>query len=97
LLVGSIRDASKLSGSIDEQNLAFISTVAGASQLSTLKADGSEMNTITTDGAKYFSWGPNAQIVYVNSTSKAAQDVGELWIMDKDGKNRKQLTYNKNP
>ncbi|MBA4411028.1 MAG: hypothetical protein Q8S54_14780 [Bacteroidota bacterium] len=77
--------------------IAFISSLStgGGMQLYTINSDGSGLKQLTTDGCKNFSWSPEGKIVYLNfDNSRIDKTKGTLWIMNADGTNKRQLTYN---
>ena len=64
-------------------------------QLFKINSDGTGLTKLTTDGCIQFSWSPQGKIVYVNYNYKDIDKTkGTLWIMDADGNNKKNLTYN---
>lgn len=54
-----------------------------------------EIKQLTTSGALDYSWSPGGKIVYLNfDYSRVDETKGTLWIMNADGSNKHQLTYN---
>jgi Tol biopolymer transport system component len=86
----------------DLNNYAGISLTADSSTLATVQADNrtniwvaprgdaTAARQITSGSVQYdqLTWAPDGRIVYVSTASGAA----DIWIMDADGKNQKQLT-----
>lgn len=78
--------------------IGFISALSTGDgiQLYTMKADGSDVRQLTTGGCLSYSWLPDGRIVYQNfDYSRIDSGKGALWIMDIDGTNKHQLTYNR--
>jgi Tol biopolymer transport system component len=64
-----------------------------------MDTDGSNLRPLTTAGANLtFSWSRDGvHIVYVHyDFRKADVNNGTLWIMNADGTNKRQLTFNHN-
>ena len=81
----------------DGTKIAFISALntGEGTHLYTINPDGSGLNRLTTSGTLNFSWSPNGKIVYLNfDYSRIDETQGTLWVMDADGSNKQQLTYN---
>lgn len=80
----------------DGKYLTFISALSTGEgiQLFRINADGSNLTQLTTEGCTGFSWSPDGEIVYVNFDYSITESKGTLWIMDSDGNNKQQLTYN---
>jgi len=50
---------------------------------------------IVTNGCISYSWSPNGEIVYLNyDYSRIDEAKGTLWVMNADGTEKQQLTYN---
>ncbi|MHC1705748.1 MAG: hypothetical protein AB9846_17740 [Tenuifilaceae bacterium] len=81
----------------NEATIAFNSSVSsGGVQLYTINSDGSGIKKLPTDGCESFSWSPKGEIVYLNyDYYRIDENRGTLWIMDKNGNGKRQLTFNK--
>ncbi|HKJ40729.1 MAG TPA: hypothetical protein VKA27_01500, partial [Sunxiuqinia sp.] len=81
----------------DGTKIGFTSALisGGGMQLYIADSDGSDLKKITTSGALNYSWSPEGKIVYLNfDYSRIDETKGTLWIMNVDGSNKHQLTYN---
>lgn len=90
-------DNRNLSYSPDGNNIAFTSALSTGEgiQLFAINSDGSNLRKLTKEGCMNFSWSPEGKIVFLNYDYSRIDDVkGTLWIMDSDGNNKRQLTYN---
>jgi len=66
------------------------------SQIFVMNSDGTDLTQVTTEGSStHPSWSPDGRIVYVHFVSRK-RDInnGTLWIMDADGSNSYQFTFN---
>jgi len=83
----------------DDSKIAFVaqSNISNAGvQICTINIDGSNFKQLTTSGAQQFTWGPDGRMVYVDFDNVTIdQSHGVLWIMNADGSNKTQLTYNR--
>jgi TolB protein len=76
----------------DNQFIAYVSE--SKSGLWRLDLFSNEVNLLT-EGCLNFSWSPDGKIVYLNfDYSRIDEEKGTLWIMDSDGNNKRQFTYN---
>ncbi len=66
-------------------------------QICRINSDGSNFTALTTYGGTKFDWSPDGkQIVYVRHNGwKFDRDNGTLWIMNADGSDKSQLTFNR--
>jgi Tol biopolymer transport system component len=81
----------------DGKTIGFVSALntGEGEQLYKMNSDGTGLTKLTSDGCIQFSWSPEGKIVYVNFNSDGINKTkGTLWIMDANGNNKKQLTYN---
>jgi Tol biopolymer transport system component len=68
----------------------------GDSQIIVVNRDGTRGRVLVWDGGREPSWSPDGRhIVYVKLTYRARDRVGNgrLWILDADGRNKRQLTF----
>ena len=82
----------------DGTRIGFVSALStgGGFQLYSMKVDGSDVRKLTTKGCLSYSWALDGRIVYQNfDYSRIDAGKGTLWIMNADGTNKRQLTYNK--
>lgn len=64
-------------------------------KLFTITPEGTELKTITDMNIMDFSWSPEGNIVYLNYDQSRIDEInGTLWIMEANGANQKQLTFN---
>lgn len=90
-------DNRDISYSPNGNTIAFTSasSTGGGFQLYTINSDGSNLRKLTNEGCLSYSWSPEGKIVYLNfDYSRIDAAKGTLWIMDSDGNNKRQLTYN---
>jgi TolB protein len=81
----------------DDKFICYISQSqsSGGTQLWRFDNNENEFKQLTTSGALNFSWSPDGKIVYLNfDYSRIDETKGTLWVMDADGNNKRQLTYN---
>jgi len=79
------------------KKIAFISQYDNGEgvQLCTINDDGNNFKKITGTGALNFSWSPEGKLVYLNyDYNRIDEGKGALWVMDADGTNQRQLTFN---
>lgn len=71
------------------------STKSNEIQLYRIDTNGNKLIQLSQNGCEHFSTMPDGRIVYVNYQNNYIDDKsGTLWIMDSDGNNKQQLTYN---
>lgn len=64
-------------------------------KLLSITPDGNNLRLISENNILNFSWAPDGRIVYLDFDNiRVDNGKGTLWIMDADGKNQQQLTYN---
>lgn len=64
-------------------------------KLFTITSDGKNLKTISDNNIMSFSWSPDGRIVYLDYDYSRIDDIkGTLWIMDANGFNPQQLTFN---
>lgn len=81
----------------DQSLLGYISqsSTKGNIELFSLNLSTKIATQLTESGALNFSWSPKGRIVYLRyDYSRIDETKGTLWIMDGDGTNQKQLTFN---
>lgn len=82
----------------DGKTIAFNSQSqnGGGPQIWIMNVDGTCPEKLTTEGwSVYPSWSPDERIVYMHHISRQLNvNNGTLWIMDADGGNKYQLTFN---
>jgi len=86
-----------IKSSPDGQTIGFISYNNSdySEQLYTMNADGSNLNKLLSNYCYDFNWTIDCKIMYVNSETDWIDKIkSTLWIMDKNGGNKQQLTYN---
>lgn len=78
--------------SYDGEKIAFSSPL----QIWTMNSDGTNLEQITNENSSnHPSWSPDGKIVYVHVVfGKRDYNNGTLWVMDADGSNNYQLTFN---
>lgn len=61
-----------------------------------MNSDGSDPQKLTDYGAQDPTWTPDGKIIYVHYNYYKYHDTsnGTLWIMDADGSNKQQITFN---
>jgi Tol biopolymer transport system component len=65
-------------------------------KLFTITPDGKNLKTITDLNIMDFSWSPDGSIVYLNYDQSRIDEIkGTLWIMEGNGDNQRQLTFNR--
>lgn len=81
----------------DNKYIAFISQskLAGGIELWKINITTNEKIQLTSSGAPSFSWSPEGKIVYLRFNGYQVNETeGTLWIMDSNGSNKQQLTFN---
>jgi serine/threonine protein kinase len=91
-ITNDLNDYSGMSLTADSKTLAVVQADAITSLWVVPRSDSNHARQITSGAGKYnqISWTPNGRIVY----GAMAGNSGELWIIDADGSNQKQLTSN---
>ncbi|MBC8346982.1 MAG: PD40 domain-containing protein [Candidatus Marinimicrobia bacterium] len=90
-------DNRHMTYSLDGEKIAFSSQPEECPiQIWTINSDGTNLKQLTHEGASSEpSWSPDGRIVYVHYVSgKLDVNSGTLWVMDGDGGNQRQLTFN---
>jgi Tol biopolymer transport system component len=88
----------------DGEWIAFYSDIAGAAEIFKMKVDGSAVQQLTTDhgiyeeydfppAPLYLAWSPDGEDIAFTSDRDGD---AEIYIMDQDGGNIQQLTFNDN-
>ncbi|WP_428235375.1 TolB family protein [Gracilimonas sp.] len=79
----------------DGNQIAFYHRKNRKSHIVVMKADGSNKKTISNNWSRDPAWSPDSkQIVYLMSNQHYERPGnGQLWIMDANGSNKKQLTH----
>jgi hypothetical protein len=73
----------------------FTNTPTQFDKLLAITPNGTNLKTISDNNIINFSWAPDGRIVYVDFDNiRIDSEKGALWIMDADGRNQQQLTYN---
>lgn len=92
------RDIQRIQYSKSGLNIGFINNFSDNTglHLCTIDEQGNNFKKLTTESIFNFSWSPDGlKIVYQKDQgSLRNQNDGTLWIMNLDGTNQKQLTYN---
>src|SRR4030095_2524542 len=92
-ITNDVNNYNRLSITADSSVLVTIQTETAAGVWVAPQANASRARQISSgryDGVLGLSWMPRGQILY---TSREG-GIGDIWIMDQDGKNQKQLTAN---
>lgn len=87
-------DISGAAISPDGQRLIYATNTFDVHQIWTANADGSEPRLLLeSDVVVYvYSWSPDGRyLLYVGEPSATATESGPLWVMDREGRNRKPL------
>ncbi len=85
----------KTSPNLEITSYVSVSGSTGGIQLWAIKMSNGRFTRLTEEGAINFSWSPNNKIVYIKyDYSRIDREKGALWIMDSDGGNQRQLTFN---
>lgn len=95
LTINNIKDAYP-KYSPDVKSLAFNSKQdSGVLQVWVMNVDGTNCIQLTTYGGEKPAWSPEGKIIYVHyNYRKFNANNGTLWVMDADGGNKYQLTFN---
>jgi TolB protein len=63
-------------------------------QVCVINSDGTGLRQLTTEGGISPAWSPDGRkIVYVRDSGEYSSKHGQLWIMDANGSNKRQLTF----
>jgi TolB protein len=83
--------------SYDALHIGFVGWLkaGGVSQIYKMSSDGTSLQQLTTAGSQGFSWSPTGQIAYMNFDERRIDEKsGTIWVMNHDGSNPRQLTFN---
>ncbi len=92
-ITNDLNNYSRLSLTADSSVLVTVQTETGAGVWIAPQGDGSRARQISSgryDGLTGLAWMPSGKLVYTSRES----GLTDVWSMDKDGKNQKQLTAN---
>ncbi len=91
-ITNDLNDYTEMSLTADSKTLAVVQADARMSLWVAPRSDSNRARQITSGAGKYnqISWTPEGKIVY----GAAAGNSGEIWAIDADGSNQKQLTSN---
>ncbi len=91
-ITNDLNDYTEMSLTADSKTLAVVQSDARMSLWVAPRNDSHHARQITSGAGKYnqISWTPEGKIVY----GAAAGNSGEIWVIDADGSNQKQLTSN---
>ena len=91
-ITNDLNDYTELSLTADSKTLAVVQSDARMSLWVAPRSDSNRARQITSGAGKYnqISWTPDGKIVYGAATGNS----GEIWVIDADGSNQKQLTSN---
>ncbi len=73
----------------------YTNTPTQFQKLFSITPEGNNLKAISNKNIMNFSWSPEGKIVYLNyDYNRIDEGKGALWIMDADGTNQRQLTFN---
>jgi TolB protein len=80
----------------DGRTIAFVSRQKkGGFRLFSIDSSGNDLKMITNESCVNFSWAPDGRLVYLKfDFRRIDENFGTLWLMDADGNNQNQLTFN---